>query len=165
MVLCPQCLWEVEHQYQNGFSCLAMLWVKLCICCISLAKPRPEKKKKKVLAGFLSIYSGRQTLSLAKTQMLRNSPNIDSSEWTTKKQLQMFPTGRKHLVFCTDLSHGVILSDFEKCSKLVCWPPFPSVVKNTHSDNFFKKKKKSKNSDIKISQYFCLFQIYIAVLK
>lgn len=75
----------------------------------------------------------------------------------------MFAIGRKHLVFCTDLSHSVILCDFEKYSKMVCWLPFPSVVKNIHLGNFFLKK--GKISDIKISQYFCLFQIYIAVLK
>lgn len=142
MVLCPQCLWEVERQYQNGFSCLAMLWVRFRTCCVWLVKPRPEKKKKKRLAGFLSIYSGRQTLSLAKTRMVRNSPNIERQfRVNNQKKLQMFPTGRKHLVFYTDLSHSVILSDFEKYSKLVCWPPFPSVVKNTHLGNFFKKKK------------------------
>lgn len=76
----------------------------------------------------------------------------------------MFPTGRKHLVFCTDLSHGVILSDFEKYPKLVCWPPFLLLLK-IHTRAISLKKKKGKNSDIKISQYFCLFQIYIAVLK
>ena len=128
-------------KYQT--TCLAMLWVKFWLCCIWLAKPRPAKKKKKKkgwLAFLASIVEGRPCILLGLKWWGIPQVQKDSQREQPNK-LQMFPTGRKHLVFCTDLSHRVILSDFEKYYKLVYWLPFPSVVKNIHLGNFFKNKK------------------------
>ena len=69
----------------------------------------------------------------------------------------MFPTGRKHLVFCTDLSHGVILSDFEKYPKLVCWPPFLLLLK-IHTRAISLKKKKVKILTSKSHSIFVFFK-------
>lgn len=54
----------------------------------------------------------------------------DSSEGEQPKKLQMSPPGRKNLVFCTGLSHNLILSSSEEYSELkFVGLPFPLLGK------------------------------------
>lgn len=53
----------------------------------------------------------------------------DSSEGENPKKLQVFPTGRKHLVFCTGRSQSLIFSHFRIFESEVCCSPFHSVTK------------------------------------